>query len=371
MKKLRICIIGNGLSGLTSAIVLNSLNNTEVHLISKKGRNLNDKRTTAISESNFKFLKKNISNLSSKLFWPSKNINLFYEDNNKKNINFLNFQDTNNNLMHVFENYKFRTALLKQLKKKKIKVIKKNIQNLDTLRNYNLIILCLGSNSPIYDKVANNRSITKNYEEISVTGYVKHKIKNLKTSQYFLSEGPLAILPFSKNSFSFVWSLNKKFYQDNSKQTSKLIKLKLMNIFKINNNFEITNILAYPLKMGLKTKYNKKNILILGEGLHTVHPIAGQGFNLVLRDIKELKKILKYYSKLGIDINNSNYLDDFTKQRKPENIIFGLGIDLTRKFFKKSDYFEPFKKIIINNINKIPKLNAISKKLSNRGFIWD
>ena len=57
MEKQRICIIGNGLSGLTSAIVLNNLPNIEVHLISRKLHKKEDKRTTAISESNFNFLK--------------------------------------------------------------------------------------------------------------------------------------------------------------------------------------------------------------------------------------------------------------------------------------------------------------------------
>ena len=54
MKKQKICIIGDGLSGLTSTIAINNLDNTEVHLISKKSKKTTDKRTTAISESNFK-----------------------------------------------------------------------------------------------------------------------------------------------------------------------------------------------------------------------------------------------------------------------------------------------------------------------------
>ena len=77
MEKQRICIIGDGLAGLTSAIAINSLQNVEVHLISRKVTKNIDKRTTAISESNFRFLKENISNLDSKLFWSSNKFNLF------------------------------------------------------------------------------------------------------------------------------------------------------------------------------------------------------------------------------------------------------------------------------------------------------
>ena len=81
---------------------------------------------------------------------------------------------------------------------------------------------------------------------------------------------------------------------------------------------------------------SKKDVLILGEGLHTVHPVAGQGFNLVLRDIKKLQEILKYYTGLGMSLKSCPALEDFTSNRKAENIITGIGIDLTHNFFKQN-----------------------------------
>ena len=67
MKKQRICIVGDGLSGLMSAIALNNLLNLEVHLIAKKNKILNDKRTTAISASNFNFFQNSMGKLDKKL----------------------------------------------------------------------------------------------------------------------------------------------------------------------------------------------------------------------------------------------------------------------------------------------------------------
>lgn len=367
MKKQKICIIGDGLSGLTTAIVLNNLINAEVHLISKNRPKNSDKRTTAISKSNFNFLVDNFSNLNKKMFWPSKNIKLFYEINKKK-INFLNLSEDKNNLMYVFENNKIKSVLLKEIKKRKIKIFIKDIKNLNYLKDYDLIILCLGGNSKIYNNVVKGRSIKKDYKEVAITGYVKHKISNLDTSQFFLKDGPLAILPFSKDNFSFVWSVSKDFYSLNSKKIIEVIKSKILELLKPNKKITLSNIQSYPITLSLKSNYHDKNILILGEGLHTIHPVAGQGFNLVIRDIKKLKEILNYYISLGISIKSSYALKDFYDQRKPENTLMGLGIDMTHNFFKKNKYLDPFKQIILQNINKNNTIKKLSKIISNQGL---
>ena len=91
MKKQRICIVGDGLSGLMTALALNKLAGLEVHLIFRKKKHSKDRRTTAISASNYEFLNKIIGKHDKKLFWPSKKINLFYETK-YKNMNFLNFK---------------------------------------------------------------------------------------------------------------------------------------------------------------------------------------------------------------------------------------------------------------------------------------
>ena len=182
----------------------------------------------------------------------------------------------------------------------------------------------------------------------------------MNTSQFFLKEGPLAILPFSKNDFSFVWSVNKNINFD--------IKSKICEVLETKNKINITNIQSYPLTLNLKRTYYKKDVLILGEGLHTIHPVAGQGFNLVLRDIKKLKEILKYYSQLGLSLNSGFALRDFSNQRKSENILIGFGVDLTHNFFKNNKLLEPFKELILRNVPQNSAFKKISKFISNQGL---
>ena len=363
MKKQRICIIGDGLSGLMTALALNKLTSLEIHLIAKKNKHSKDKRTTAISASNYDFFNKVLNKLNKKLFWPSKKIDLFYETKDQK-MNFLNFNEESKNLMYVFENDKIKEILIKEIKKSKIKIFKKNINELKDLEGYDMKILCLGRSSKIYKSIVNTRSLKKDYKEIALTGYVNHNLKSLNTAQYFLKEGPLAILPFSKNNFSFVWSIDKKFQK---RDINLDVKSKISEILKT-KKIQVSNQQSFPLMLNLKRTYYKNDILILGEGLHTVHPLAGQGFNLVLRDISKLQEILKYYTGLGMSLKNSTALKDFTINRKPENIITGIGIDLTHNFFKKNKLLDPFKDLFLKNVSKNNTVKKLSKFISNQGL---
>ena len=377
MKKQKICIIGDGLAGLTSTCALKNLNiDIDFYCKKEKKKKKDDIRTTAISDLNLKFLQKIINFKNSNLFWPCKKIDLFYE-NKKKILNFLNFDNQENFLMHIFENKKFKDHLKKNIKSKNLKIINKEISTIDVKDGsitvekkklyYDLVILCLGKNSSLYTNLLCSRSINKDYNEISITGNVTHSLKISNPSQYFLTEGPLAILPYKKKKFSFVWSLNKIFYQEKKYDLKKFIESKLNLIFKKKKNFSILNLQSHPIHLSLRRDYHKNNFLILGEGLHSIHPIAGQGFNLIVRDIKKLFEELEDNLNLGLPIKNSFVLKNFYDIRKPENILLALGIDLTNTFFKKNRLIDPFKNLLLKQANN-NNIKKLSKIISNRGL---
>ena len=379
MNSQKICIIGDGLAGLMAAIIL-SEENIKIDLYSNNKINKNlDNRTTAISESNYQYIKKNINLDKKDFFWSCKKVNLFFEEK-KKIINFLNFQETNKNLMKIFQNKDLKKKLYKIiLVNKKIKLIKKKIKNINSTEGsiifgekkkiYDLVILCTGGRSKLYSPIEEGRSIKKNYKEIAVTAIVKHNNKIENASQFFLKEGPLAILPYHKKMFSIVWSVSSEFFHINKKNIKKILSKKIKSLLKkkIQN---IINIQSRPINLNLQTKYFKKNVLILGDGLHTVHPMAGQGFNLVLRDIKQLKILISKTLKLGLLIKNSFILKDFYNTRKPENNLLGLGINLTNIFFKEKKYFSFLKKNLLININKFSFIKKISQSISDKGILF-
>jgi len=375
----KICIIGDGLAGLSAAVIL-SKENIKIDLYT--GSNLknlkDDDRTTAISESSYQFIKKKFNIKKKNIFWECKKIKLFYEE--KKIINnFLNFKEKKKNLMYIFKNKKLKIELGKQTKKRKnIKLIEKNITKIDYSNGsvlikknkffYDLIILSTGRQSMLYNNITHGRLIEKNYKEKALTATIKHNSRINNVSQFFLKEGPLAILPFNKKSFSVVWSVNNTFFKKNNKFLKRILSEKIKTLLaniKIKN---IGNIYSFPIKLNLQIKYFKKNVLILGDGLHGVHPMAGQGFNLILRDIKKLNELIRKTINLGLSLKNSFLLKDFYQARKSENTILGLGIDLTNLFFKDNKYFFPIKKTILNNISNFRFIKKISKIISDKGI---
>ena len=139
--------------------------------------------------------------------------------------------------------------------------------------------------------------------------------------------GPLAFLPVSERETSIVYSLNN-FKNNSHKSVGGLIeqynyKYKIQKVEKIN---------YFKLKSLSLRSYYHDNILAFGDLLHRIHPLAGQGFNMTLRDIKIFLDIIVNKVSLGLAIDSSaNY--EFEKKIRHKNLIFSNGIDLVHEFF--------------------------------------
>ena len=375
MIKQKICIIGNGLTGLTTALILGKLN-LDIHLIAapdKKRRR--DIRTTAISESNYKGLIDFIGKKNSKIFFESKEIDL-YKEHSKEIKHFMNLSNKHKNLMFLFQNEILKKLIQRKINTyKNLKIFNKKVSEIDVEKNkvffanknfsYDAIFVCTGSKSEIIQNIFKDRFIERKTDEIAFTSIVNHSSNIINAKQFFLKEGPMAILPLNKNKFSFVWSVGSKF---KNKNAAPIIIKKLKEILKIQSDLRISKVDCFPISFKFRSSFNKKNILVLGEGSYNVHPVAGQGFNLILRDIFYLNRKINEYIKNGIQIKDSLFIDEYLKQRKPENLLFGLGINFINNFFKFNKITEPIKKVILKDINKFNILKDISLRVSNKGI---
>ena len=375
MTRQKICIIGNGLTGLTTALILGKLN-LDIHLIAAPSeKKSKDIRTTAISESNYKGLINFIGNNCSKIFFEAKEIDL-YKENSKDIQHFMNFSNKNKNLMFLFQNEILKKSIQRKINKyKNLKIFYKKVSEINVKKNkvffsnknfsYDAIFVCTGSNSEIVQNIFGDRFIERKTDEIALTSIVNHGSNIVNAKQFFLREGPMAILPLNKTKFSLVWSVSSKF---KNKDLGRIVTKKLKEILKFKSNFKISKVDYFPISFKFRSTFNKKNILVLGEGSYNVHPVAGQGFNLILRYIFYLNSKIKDYIENGIQIKDSLCIDEYLKQRKPENLLFGLGINFVNNFFKFNKITEPIKNVILKDINKLKILKDISLRVSNKGI---
>ncbi len=239
-------------------------------------------------------------------------------------------------------------------KNKFLKFIKLKNYKLDVIkkRNYDLIINS-EQNNPITKKYF-QKKIEKNYKSLAHTAIIDHKkIENKIATQIFTKKGPIAFLPLSNNQTSIVFSNNS------TKLMDKLSLLQIIN--KYNQQYNITKISeveSINIKFSVLRDYIFKNILSFGDLIHKVHPLAGQGFNMTIRDIKSLSNILDENIKLGIN-DGETIAKKFQQKNKHLNFIYGLGIDNINTFFNldsklKNNLSEPIFKLLKGNklINK-------------------
>ena len=156
-------------------------------------------------------------------------------------------------------------------------------------------------------------------------------------------------------------------YSNNSiKLINKISLLKIIN--EHNNKYKITkisNVESFGIKFLVLRDYFFKNILSFGDLIHRVHPLAGQGFNMTIRDIKSLSNILEENIKLGVD-DGEIIAQKFQENNKHINFMYGLGIDTINSFFKidnklRNNLSEPIFKILKGN----KFLNKYATFLSN------
>ena len=326
---MNVCIIGDGLTSLSLAknLINKKIN---VHIYHKRiVGNFSSNRTIGMSKNNLEFFEKHIFKLPKKIKWEIKRIEIYSEKLKKNKI--LNFKNNNKNLFYMIKNDELYRSLNNKLLKSKFfkkRIIKKNFLHEKLLKKkYDLIINC-DQNNPISKKYFIQK-IEKDYKNFAYTTILEHdKLKNNSAIQVFTHQGPVAFLPISNTKTSVVCSFDTSYKKYNDSEIFELIE-KHNPKFKIKKKFKL---ISFALKSSNLRKYYHANILAFGELLHKIHPLAGQGFNMTIRDIKDLSEIIQNKINLGLQLD-SFILEEFQNKTKNRNFIFSSGIDFIYEFF--------------------------------------
>ena len=367
-----IAIVGGGLTGkLMASILVNSgiIQKNKLCWINNENKLSKDKRVSFINNKNFlklkndykfNFLKKNyltINKIQIHNINETQSLNL--EDKNSHGIIIrndilkekLNFSE--NNL--VIYRSKVVSTNCHQLQRCLILENEKKIYA-------SLIISADGNSSPLR-KLTNIQYINHALDHTIISGYLKCKNFDMTSAkQIFLKDSFIGLLPYSKNKniINFVWSLDNQILNKNPNFNYYDEIIKRLNYFfsKDNIDFNIStseniNLQIYPINIKYVKNPFEKRILLIGDAAHSIHPLAGQGFNLSIEDCFDVLKCLQNARKIGKDYGEVSVLHEYTNLRRIRNNFITFITTILFYIFKKQNNY--LNKLINYGLKKLEK----------------
>ena len=157
--------------------------------------------------------------------------------------------------------------------------------------------------------------------------------------QFFMPPGPLAILPLPGNRVSIVWSET----HENARRINALPEDEYLEVLKPRfgsflGKFRLAGKrFTYPLNLTLAERYIAPRIALVGDAAHGVHPIAGQGLNLGLRDVAALAEVLTEARRRGEDIAAPDVPARYQQWRRFDSTALALGMDAVNRLFSNDN----------------------------------
>ena len=206
-----------------------------------------------------------------------------------------------------------------------------------------LLVAADGRLSSIRDK-AGIKSVGWRHDQAGIITTVAHERPHAgRATQHFLPAGPFAILPLTGTSGAFpeggrscvTWS-------ENAEHGAALMGLDdAAFLAELGRRFgtELGSLAldgprsSYPLDTHLARSYVAQRLALIGDAAHTVHPIAGQGLNLALRDIAALTEVVADAARLGLDIGAGEPLERYERWRRFDSTLSAAAMDGLNRLF--------------------------------------
>ena len=293
------------------------------------------------------------------------------------NLQFNNADIEESPMAQMLEDRFLRQCLMQKIKennlinlieqRKIIKIDDLNKQKQLTLDNSaklktSLIVASDGINSPTAKAFGIKKTGWK-YKQRGLVCAVNHEYSSNNTAyQYFLPEGPLAILPIKNNTASIVWTESIQ----NAATISEMNEAEYLSVLQ--NRFgdflgklKLTGKrLSFPLKLSISEKYVSDKFAVIGDAAHGYHPIAGQGLNAGLRDIAALVDVISCARERGEDFSSINILNRYQEWRRFDNQTLGFATDNLNKIFSSYDpLFSSLKNLGMKMINKSNRAKSV------------
>ncbi len=174
------------------------------------------------------------------------------------------------------------------------------------------------------------------YKQTGIVATVAHERPHEGVAQeFFLPSGPFAILPMTENRSSLVWT-------ERADAADAYLALDDANFTQeIQNRFGdylgavslVGPRWSYPLAFHLSQSFIAPRLALIGDAARAIHPIAGQGYNLGVKDIAALVDVLAEGRDVGLDIGHLSVLQNYQRWRRFDSVSLALGTDVLNRLF--------------------------------------
>lgn len=207
---------------------------------------------------------------------------------------------------------------------------------------------------------ANIKTNQWRYKQTGIVATVAHERPHEGVAQeLFLPAGPFAILPMTENRSSLVWTEREEAAPAYMALDDDKFRMEIENRFGpyLGAVAPAGPRWSYPLAFTLAQSYIAPRLALIGDAAHAIHPIAGQGYNLGVKDIAALADVLGDARGVGLDIGHLTVLQNYQRWRRFDSASLALGTDLLNRLF--SNDIAPLRiarDLGMNAVGKIPPL---------------
>ncbi len=199
-----------------------------------------------------------------------------------------------------------------------------------------------------------------NYDQSAIVTTVAHEREhNGRAEEHFLPAGPFAILPLTGKRASIVWT-------ETTREAERMIALpdeEFHSELEKRFGLHLGDIAvvgprrAFPLGLFTARTFIAERLALVGDAAHIIHPIAGQGLNMGLRDVAALAEAVADAARLGLDIGGADVLERYQRWRRFDTMTMGVATDgLNRLFSNSSDVLRLARDLGLGVVERIPAL---------------
>jgi 2-octaprenyl-6-methoxyphenol hydroxylase len=225
-----------------------------------------------------------------------------------------------------------------------------------------LLVAADGARSRLREQ-AGIAKVAWTYQQSAIVTTVAHERDHGgRAQEHFLPAGPFAILPLTRNRASIVWT-------EETREAERIVALpdaEFMTEFERRFGLELGDITlagprrVFPLGFMMARSFIAERLALVGDAAHVIHPIAGQGLNIGLRDVAALAEAIVDAARLGLDIGGTTVLDRYQRWRRFDTAAMGVTTDgLNRLFSNTSGTLKLARDFGLGVVDRLPALKAL------------